>query len=669
MKCMGGMNILFDKKSPQQANENIEIAVEFEEEIDFKVIIGNDGVWNTIKEFNNKSSCVWTPKEDGNYMVMVQGKRKGSDKPFEYLAREEYIIGKYAGEDKVIKDIIIGKEEYFIGEKANIEVIGEEGTLLYRFWRRAEVGWEPIRDYSTNNILLYTLTKEGKEEILIECKRIDSKENVDDFKIIKINVKEKNKIELTDFKCLTEQLLLNEELVFKVETSCGEERPLLFKFVRMDSEGRVVCIQDFSSRRIVSFQESEPGEYKLLCLMRDIFSNKEYDDRAVMVYKVTPYNEVKIRSFKADVKSPQASGTDITFKAEAQGGRELVYRYIVEGPIAEDSCYTRSKEFYWCPKEEGSYKVTLYAKDISYEGDYEDKKVILFDIDKKSDKPIRILDVISDQRREALIKTPINVRVIAEGGSTLLYEFVILRDGIEVDRIDYGKTNWLNFTPEEKGDYEIDIRVKDKFSLEEYDAQSSLFINIKDYIAASIDYILLPCKETFLVGDKIDVEAIVQNTKNVLVNFATKINGHEVEETGFMNNKKLVVKPKCAGKYTFEVYAKNIKCEGMYDTKKEVSIYVHEATPVTDTKITVGKEGIIQNKEVNFWAESSGGKDVCYEFYLMEKGNWVKAQSYSKKRYYTFIPFSKGKYKVMVLAKSFYKRVNYEDYSVYEFEV
>ena len=104
VKCMGGMNILFDKKSPQQANENIEIAVEFEEEIDFKVIIGNDGVWNTIKEFNNKSSCVWTPKEDGNYMVMVQGKRKGSDKPFEYLAREEYIIGKYAGEDKVIKE-------------------------------------------------------------------------------------------------------------------------------------------------------------------------------------------------------------------------------------------------------------------------------------------------------------------------------------------------------------------------------------------------------------------------------------------------------------------------------------------------------------------------------------------------------------------------------------
>ena len=180
---------------------------------------------------------------------------------------------------------------------------------------------------------------------------------------------------------------------------------------------------------------------------------------------------------------------------------------------------------------------------------------------------------------------------------------------------------------------------------------SSIFFKAKDYLPANIDCILFPCKETFLVGDEIGIEAIVQNTKNILVNFVTKINGHEVEETGFISNKKLVIKPKCSGKYTFEVYAKNIKCEEGFDTKKEFSIYVHEATPVTGTKITVDTESIKVNHEVNFWAESTGGKDVCYEFYLMEKGNWVKAQSYSKKRYYTFIPFSKGIIELWYLRK------------------
>ena len=638
---MGVINILFDKKSPQKPKENIEIGIDFEETIDFKVLIGNDGIWNTIKEFNNQDSCVWTPKEEGHYMVMVQGKKRGSKKPFEYLAKEEYIIGKNAEEKDLIKDILLEKEEYFIGEKINIEVVSEEEDLLYRFWRMGEYGFEPIRDYSPDNTLSYAAIEEGEEELLVECKRTDSKEIFDEHKTITFKIKEKNKAEITDFKCLTDELLLNEELVFKVKSSCDESRPLLFKFVKVDQYGRSTCIQDFSSRRIVSFQESEEGEYRLLCLMKDLFSNKEYDDRAVMVYEVRPYNAVRIISFNSDVKSPQVSGTDVTFKANACGGRELVYRYIVDGPIAEDSCYTRSKEFDWDPREEGSYKVTLYVKDTSFDGDYEDKKTILFDIDKKADKPIRILDVIANHRRETLINKPVNIRVIAEGGSILLYSFIIYRNGEEVDRIEYSRTNWMNYIPKKKGKYEIEIRVKDKYSLEEYDVQSNLFLRVKDYLPATIDYILLPCRDVFLVDDIIDVEAIVQNTKNVLVNFVTKINGHEVEETGFVQNKKIEVKPKCSGKYTFEVYAKNFKCESEFDTKKEINIYVHEAIPVTGTKIVVDKNEIKLNKEVNFWAESVGGKDVCYEFYLMEKGNWVKAQSYSKKRYYTFIPFYK----------------------------
>ena len=666
---MGTMNILFGKRSPQAPKENIEIGVDFEEAIDFKVLIGNDGIWNTIKEFNSKKSCVWTPKKEGNYMVMVQGKRKGSKKSYDFLAKEAYIIRKSIGEEKLIMDVLLEKEEYFIGEKVNIEVVSEERTLLYRFWKKGDNGWEPVRDYSTDCKLSYAVTKEGVEELLIECKRPDSKENVDDYKIIKFSVKEKNKVEIIDFKCLTDELLLNEELVFKVKASCEDARPLLFKFIKIDKYGRSICVQDYSSRRIVSFQENEEGEYKLLCLMKDIFSNKEYDDRAVMVYEVKPYKAIRINSFKADVKSPQISGTDITFKVDASGGRELVYRYIIDGPIAEDSCYTRSKEFYWNPREKGSYKITLYVKDISYEGDYEEKKTILFDIDKRGDKPIRIVDVISDQRKEVLINTPINIRAIAEGGSILLYSFVILKDGVEIDRRDFTRTNWFNYVPHEKGEYEISIRVKDKYSLNEYDVESSLFFKGKDYLPGTIDYILLPCKENFLVGDKFEIEAVVQNTNNILVNFVTKINGHEVEATGFVKNKKLSITPKCSGKYTFEVYAKNIKCETDFDTKKEISIYIYDATPVTDTKITIDKEPIKINKEVNFWAESNGGKDVCYEFYVMERGNWVKAQSYSKKRYYTFIPFSKGKYRVMVLAKSFYKRVNYEDYCEIEFTV
>ena len=54
-----------------------------------------------------------------------------------------------------------------------------------------------------------------------------------------------------------------------------------------------------------------------------MFSTNSFDDRAVIVYNVDPYNKVKIRSFKSDIKSPQAVGTEVNLLALVDGGREL----------------------------------------------------------------------------------------------------------------------------------------------------------------------------------------------------------------------------------------------------------------------------------------------------------------------------------------------------------
>lgn len=663
------MNILLNKRSPQSVGSNIKVDIDCDDIIDYKVIIGSLGVWSTIKEFNESGQGLWVPEEPGEYMIMVQGKKRNSKKPFDLLAKEEFEIFAKEEECKLIKDIIVEKKEFIEGEKINIKVITDEKEVLFRFSKKINDEWEVIRDYSGEDTISYSAHGNGEEEVLVECKKIDSTKNVDDFKTLKFNIKEKNKGEITDFKCLTESLLVNEELVFKVFANLDETRPLLFKFIKIDEDGRSTVVQDFSSRRVVSFSETAEGRYKLLCYMRDIFSNKEFDDRALMVYDVSLYKPIKIKSFSADLKSPQVSGSKINFKVNAEGGRELVYRYIVDGPISDDSCYTRNSEFTWETSKEGEYRITVYAKDASFNGDFEVKKTILFDIDKKAAKPVRIVDVIGDQKGEVLIGKPVNVKIIAEGGTYLAYSFIIYNNGVEIERINFNEANWINFTPKEKGEYEVQVEVKDKYSKESYDAKMSYFIKARDYLPAKIEHILFPHKSIYLIGDPIEIETIVKQTKNVLVNYITKINGHVVEETGYITNKKLKFVPKVSGKYTFEVFTKHIKCQEEFDSRKELSFYVHEATPVTDTKISIDKKVIEIGKEVTFKVSSNGGKDVCYEFYIMEKGNWIKAQSYSKKKYYTFMPFSKGYYRMIVLSKSYYKRVNYEDYSEIEFEV
>ena len=663
-------SIKFSKIGSDIIKGDIEIQADFpKEELFYKFIIGTGGIWNTIQEFSEKSTCIWKPKEEGKYIVMVQAKEKDSEKPYDFLAKEKFVVGNEEKE-KLIKDIKIDSNTVTIGEKINISVIGSEEEVLYRFWIQSKQDWELVRDYTLDNQLTYTAIKEGTQEMLIECKRTSSQYNFDEFITIKFDVLPYEDLEITDFKCLSKDLLTNEDLSFKVDTNVGDKRSLLYKFVKIRKDGRVTCIQDYSSRRIVSFQETTAGEYKLLCLVKEILSDKEYDDRAVILYKVQEYKSINIKNFTPDINSPQINGTSITLRASATGGKELVYRYIIDGPIAEDSGYIRKNEYLWESKKDGEYKITLYVKDVSFEGLYEEKRSFAYSIDRKANRPAKITDVMVDvNNNTVLVGQPINMKVMAEGSINLQYSFIVYKDNKEVERVKYGASNWVNFTPEEKGNYDIEIRVKDKYSNLEYESNTYIYIKAKDYIPGEIDYIILPSNAVNIVGEPIEIETVVQNTTSILMRYVTKINNHLVEDTGFVDNKKIVLKPQCAGKYTITIYAKNTKADDEYDSKKEVSICVSEAVPVTGVTISSNKEEIMINEEVTFKASSKGGKEVCYEFYLMEKDNWMKVQSYGRKNYYTFIPFLRGEYRVMVFAKSFYKKVNYEDYCEFIFNV
>ena len=118
-----------------------------------------------------------------------------------------------------------------------------------------------------------------------------------------------------------------------------------------------------------------------------------------------------------------------------------------------------------------------------------------------------------------------------------------------------------------------------------------------------------------------------------------------------------------------ELLAKNKFSTNAYDSKKEIKIEVHETLPVTDTKILCDKTDFMVNEAITFVTQNQRGSVVVYEFYLMEKGDWNLVQRFSRKNDYTFMPFTKGIYKILVLAKSFYKSISYEDYDIMEIEV
>ncbi|HEY5561796.1 MAG TPA: triple tyrosine motif-containing protein [Clostridiaceae bacterium] len=666
---MNEIQLIFSLDSPQEKNAEVLISafVQEEVELEYKFIIGFKGTWQTFKEFSLEKDFIWQPLEDGHYIIMVQVSEKNSLKPFDYVSKSDYIIGKI--ETKIISKVYIDKDKITVGDKITASVETFRVPVMYRYWIKENDNWQLVKDYSADNSLVWSIKKEGTEELLVECKDIQSKNSFDDFEKVQLNVLPFNKPQITEYNCLTKDLIVGEEFTFQVEAKHDDNRMILYKFVKIKPDGTVECIQDFSNKRIVSYVEEVIGSYKLLCLAKDLYSQNTFDDRAVMKFEVEAYNKVEIQSFTTDLSSPQVEETKVELKAIVSGGKNLLYRFIIDGNNGEDSGYIRDNFYIWNTKMPGDYKIDLWVKDLSFQGPFEVRKDLSFRVEEGNSSKIVINDVILDKNSPVLTNESINIKILAEGSLNLRYSFIVSREGLVVERVEYGSCNWVDFSPTKPGSYEIEILVKDKYSNREYDSHILTYVDALDYFPAVIDYILMPTSGKFMVGDKIFTEVVLRNTSSNLIKYILKIDGHKVEETGFDASSKYIFTPRYPGKYTIEIYAKNGNSMDEFDSRREVSFLIEDALPITDTKISSDKTTFKCNEGANFTVTNRGGKVVRYEFYLMEKDEWNLVQKYSRKNYYSFVAFSKGLSRLLVLCKSESKKCAYEDYDIMTFMV
>jgi len=659
----------FEPQISEEENEAINISVKEkpEEKLLYKFLLGIDGAWETLVDYSEKSSILWTPKKEDTYSIMVQAKRVKTTRAFDYISKVDYSVGLKA--EKLIKDIYLEKEKLTVGEKLNLTVEANKMPVVFRYWINKNGTYEIMKDYSADNNLIWSVKESGDQEILIECKSLDSKNKFDDSRSVRFKVEPIKKLEITNFKCLISDLYVGNELVFQVEAVQDDERMILYKFIKINEEGIASCIQDYSTKRMVNFVENIGGEYKLLCLAKDMYSQKEYDDRAILNYTIKAYKDVIINSFTTDLSSPQICNTQVTLKAIVSGGKELLYKFKIDGNLSEDSGYTRNNTYIWNTEKPGEYKLEVYIKDSAYSGTFEAVSSINFKVDELCLDPVVINNVLLDKGNKILKGEALNIRAIASGGTDLRYRFIEKKAGREIYSINYGTCNWVDFSQNEKGTYEVEVRVKDKYSNRLYDSHTIIYIEVFNFMPASIEQILMPIKEHYVVGDLISFGAIAQNTRKTLFKYLLSINGHKVEETDFEKSSKYKLTPKCSGAYTLEIFAKNEDSDREFDSKKDVKFNISEALPITNTRIQFDRTNLYVNRAITFTAVSEGGREVLYQFYLMEKGDWILAQDFSRKNNYTFIPFAAGNYKILALCKSRYKKCVYEDYSIQEFNV
>lgn len=667
---MSELEIVFDKKSPQNKNENINIKINnyLNKNLLYKFIVGHNGKWNILRDFSKELSAVWSPKKEGVYTIMIQAVEENDTKPFTYVDKADYVIGEV--ERNLIKNIVLSKQEVTVGEEIKVTVHGVIDDILYRYKLKCGDEDKVIKEYSKENTVCWTALNEGINEIVVECKRPNSKEEYESKEVAVYNVKAVEKIEIKDFKCLSDELYAGSEIIFKVDALHSDSRMVLYKFIKIDSSGSFNCIQDYSKKRIVNYVENKCGQFRLLCMVKDMYSQKEFDDRAVILYNIKKYEDIVIKDFTADVTSPQLEGTEINLRAIASGGNKLLYRYIITGENEEDSGYIEEASYKWKTKEKGIYNVKLMVKDESSCEEFEAFKEMSFVIVEPANNSISIKEIIRSKEEELLKGETLKIEVIAEGGIDLRYSFMVKKGGMPIEKIDYGTCNWVEFTPNMSGAYKVEVNVKDKYSISDFDCQAIIDVQAFDYIPAKLEYILPLPRETYLVGEKVSFDIVTRNTRNTLIKFLTSIDGNRFEETDFKPKTHYEIIPKRAGNYEVEIYGVNLKSSEEFDCKKLIKFKVTDIEPIREITIVSDREFPRVNETVTFTVTCSGGREVLYEFYIMYNKEWRLVQKYSRKSFYSFMPFKEGTYKVLVLCKSQQSDVeSYEAYDVFSMEV
>ncbi|KYH32857.1 Y_Y_Y domain protein [Clostridium tepidiprofundi DSM 19306] len=652
----------------------IKVANKISDDALYRFLIDEESTWKTIKEFDEENWVELSSNKYENSDIVVQYKHKDSDKIFEISSM--YHINDIPFEDnieiqsqysEVNFKIIIDRKVYNIGEKVFVKMITSEENLMYRYWIKNDENWILLKDYSLEDAITFTATSEKMNKIRVEAKRIDSICEFEYEDETEFEVKEVKTLKILDIKTVSSELLVDEEIAFQVDAEYENNRLILYKFIKIDSNGNNECIQDFSTKKLVTYKEQFPGEYRLLCIAKDLYSVNEFDDRAILKYSVKAYRAIEIHSFTTDVCSPQPNGAEILLKAFVTGGKNLLYRYIIKGNISEDSGFISDNTYLWKAKETGKYLIELRVKDAISNKNYDANSYLDFVIDETKVETLKIDNVIFNKNDNILINEKVSVEVVVSGGFEPLYSFMLYKDGKHIEKINYGINNWVTFVPSEKGKYALEIKVRDRYSNREYDSHSIRYFTVNDYVPAKIEYILTSQNENYVVGDKISMEIISEGTKKTLVKYKLYINGHFVEESSYSFNKKFCFDAICSGKYYFEFHAKNIDSSKEYDSKCSLDLKVEEATPVTNATIMCNQKTFKTGIPITINADCEGGKRVIYEFYLMENGEWRLVQKYSSKSYYTFVPFSVQKYKILVLCKSMHSKKAYEDFCEFEF--
>lgn len=435
-------------------------------------------------------------------------------------------------------------------------------------------------------------------------------------------------------------------------------------------------LQDYSTKSTYTWIPKAGGNYKFSVHVKDKYSAKDYDAYSALSYSIL--SNVDMKSVEADKQSPQAAGAPIKVTAEADGGKEKLYKFnlLKDGKWTVVQEYSSKNSYDWKPSESGDYKFSVHVKDVGSSKSYDDYGVLDYKISGKITSPVVMKNVSTDKSSPQLTNTAIQISAIAEGGTTKLYKFNIYNGKSWVVAQNYSTKSTYAWKPSTAGSYKVSVHVRDQLSAKSYDSYKAFDYKIT---ASSSGQFGTPISFESIVPDKaspqfantsIKVTANAKGGTSKKYKFwVSKDGGAFVRMQDYSASNVYNWKPVTAGNYRINVHVKDQESTKSYDVYKVIDYKVTSGQVIVQNVKTDLLSPQRMNTAVHVTANATGGDSLLYKFNIYDGTKWTVLKEYSPEKTLKWVPVKSGSYKFSVHVKDVKSSKAYDHYGVMFYNV
>lgn len=458
----------FDKTSPQEVSEIVELSARVEYENDdilYKYVWMKDNwaEWGVIQEFSSNKVVEWKPEKTGKYSLYVNV--KSENRATETFV-QSYTIIKNQWDYKGMYPEEINQK---LGNSIELspDITGNSTGLKYKYvWMKNDwAQWGVLRDFSTEKNIEFTPESLGKYTIIIDIKDQDG-DVVSKSKTynVKTNVWQYVGV-TTDLP--SPQQKYTEPITISAETD-GENTALKYKYVWMKNNwSEWGVISEFSANSSVAWYPEDVGDYTIYVDVKDVDGET--------ITKTIPYEITKLQwqfdEIKVSPEEVQRKGNDVEIEALTSGNTEkLQYKFVwmrddwADWGVIQD--FSEINKTVWkTPNISGAYKIYVNVTDRDH-----DTKTLVLDyfVATQIWQPGEI-NINNDVSEQVYTKIPISASATGEA-QNLEYKFV-WKGG--PDNGDWGNgwgvirefskvNNTSEWYPKKAGIYTIYVDIKDQ---------------------------------------------------------------------------------------------------------------------------------------------------------------------------------------------------------------